>query len=60
MLRARILLVLIAAFIFAGVALAAEEPLYDEKADAHQQVSAALTNAAKTGKNVILIYGANW
>jgi hypothetical protein len=49
-----------AVLILAGLAAAAEEPLYDEKADAHQQVAAALTEAAKTGENVILIYGANW
>jgi hypothetical protein len=60
MLRARYLLGLFAVLIFAGLAVAADEPLYDEKADARQQVAAALTEAAKTGKNVILVYGANW
>lgn len=60
MLRARCLGGLFLVLIFAGLALAADEPLYDEKADAHQQVTAALAEAARTGKNVILIYGANW
>jgi len=52
--------VLAAALILAGLAVAAEGPLYDEKADAHQQVAAAVADAAKTGRNVVLIYGANW
>jgi hypothetical protein len=60
MFRARFLLGLFAVLIFAGLAVAAEGPLYDEKADAHQQVAAALTEAAKTGKNLVLVYGANW
>lgn len=60
MLRARYLAGMFAVLIFAGLAVAAEEPLYDEKADAHQQVAAALALAAKTGKNLVLIYGANW
>lgn len=60
MFRARFLLGLFAVLIFAGLAAAADEPLYDEKADAQQQVAAALTEAAKTGKNIVLVYGANW
>jgi len=60
MFQARFLLVVFAVLIFGGLAVAADEPLYDEKADAHQQVAAALTEAARTGKNVILVYGANW
>jgi len=60
MFRARFLLGLFAVLLFAGLAVAAEEPLYDEKADARQQVTAALAEAAKTGKNVVLVYGANW
>lgn len=60
MFRARCLLGLFAVLILTGWTVAADEPLYDEKADAHQQVAAALTEAAKAGKNVILVYGANW
>ena len=60
MLRARYLLALLMVLIIAGLAVAAEQPLYDEKADAHQQVSAALAKAARAGKNIILIFGANW
>jgi len=54
--------------LLAGVALAlaasglwaAEKPLYDEQADAHAQVAAAIAQAAKSGKNVVLDFGANW
>lgn len=60
MLRGGYLLGMFAVLILAGLAVGGEEPLYDEKADAHQQVAAALTEAAKTGKNVVLVYGANW
>jgi hypothetical protein len=60
MLRAPILLGWFAVVIFVGSSVVADEPLYDEKADAHQQVTAALTEAAKTGKNIVLVYGANW
>jgi len=48
---------------FAAVGTAAGRPadtLYDEKADAHQQVAAAINEASRTGKNVVLIFGANW
>ena len=44
----------------AGVTIAAEQPPYDEKADAHQQIAAAIAEASKAQKNVILIFGANW
>ena len=42
-----------------GLAVAAEQPLYDEKVDAHQQIAAALHEASKGHKNIILIFGAN-
>lgn len=41
-------------------ASAADNPLYDEKADAHQQIAAAVAEASKAGKNIILDFGANW
>ena len=40
---------------------AAEAPLpYDESADAHADVAAALARAASEGKAVLLTFGANW
>jgi protein disulfide-isomerase len=43
-----------------GVTFAAEQPPYDEKADAHQQITAAIAEASNAHKNVILVFGANW
>jgi len=34
--------------------------IFDEKADAHEQIAAAISEASKTGKNIILDFGANW
>lgn len=58
--RARYFLVAVALLAFAGLGKAAEEPLYDEKANASQQVAAALAEASKTGKSIVLVFGANW
>jgi thioredoxin 1 len=44
----------------AAAVSAAENPIYDEKADAHQQVDAAVLEATKSGKNIVLDFGANW
>jgi len=44
----------------ACMTLAAEQPPYDEKADARQQIEAAIAEASKAQKNVILVFGANW
>jgi protein disulfide-isomerase len=46
--------------LLAGVIIAAEQPPYDEKADAHQQITAAIVEASKAHKNIILVFGANW
>jgi protein disulfide-isomerase len=46
--------------LLAGVTVAAEQPPYDEKADAHQQITAVVAEASKAHKNVILVFGANW
>jgi protein disulfide-isomerase len=46
-----------------GVARAADEPIYDEKAEASQQIAAALAAASQSGnpaKNIVLVFGANW
>ena len=47
-------------FLLAGVAIAADQPPYDEKADAHQQIAAAIAEASNAQKNVVLVFGANW
>lgn len=46
--------------LLAGVSVAADQPPYDEQADAHQRVAAAIADASKAGKNIILVFGANW
>jgi len=46
--------------LLACAAMVAEQPPYDEKADAHQQIAAAIAQASQAHKNVILIFGANW
>jgi len=47
--------------VFLAVTLfAADQPPYDETADAHQQVASAIAEASKAQKNVILVFGANW
>jgi protein disulfide-isomerase len=46
--------------LLAVVGTAAEQAPYDEKANAHQQITAAVTEASKAHKNVILVFGANW
>jgi protein disulfide-isomerase len=60
MIRIKDLPKLLPLLLLAGVTIAAEQPPYDEKADAHQQIAAALVEASKTQKNVILVFGANW
>jgi len=47
-------------FLLAGVIIAAEQQPYDEQADAHQQIAAAITEASKAQKNIVLVFGANW
>ncbi len=49
-----------ALFLIGGMSVATDQSLYDEKADAHQQVAAALAEAARSSKNVVLVFGANW
>jgi thioredoxin 1 len=39
---------------------AVSQSIFDEKADAHQQIAAAVGEASKTDKNIILDFGANW
>jgi len=35
-------------------------PIYDEKADAHHDIAAAIANAEESKRNIVLIFGANW
>jgi hypothetical protein len=44
----------------AALAKAASQPIYNEQADAHQDIAAALSRASRTGRNIVLIFGANW
>ena len=44
----------------AALAQTPSAPLYDEHADAHQAISAAIASASKTHKNIVLDFGANW
>lgn len=36
------------------------KPVYNEQADARAELNIALGQAAKTGKNVLVVFGANW
>jgi protein disulfide-isomerase len=60
MIHSRPLLKLAALVFVAGTLFAADQPPYDETADAHQQVASAIAEASKAQKNVILVFGANW
>jgi hypothetical protein len=44
----------------AALASAASQPIYDEQADARQDIAAAISQAPKTNRNIVLIFGANW
>jgi hypothetical protein len=35
-------------------------PIYDENADARRDVAAAMANAERSDRNIVLIFGANW
>lgn len=60
MVRAKFLTGMVVVLLAAGLAQTASEPIYDEKADANKQVEAAITEASAGGKNVVLVFGANW
>ncbi len=50
----------LAILFFSGVLRGSTKPLFDEKANAHHDISVASANATKTRKNVVLVFGANW
>lgn len=56
----RLFLTLVVVATMAVALAAADNFIYDEKADAHRQVNAAIQDASKSGKNVVLDFGANW
>ena len=55
-----VILVLITSLAIRRTVAAADGSLYDEKANAHREVSAAILEASRSGKNVVLDFGANW
>ena len=44
----------------AGALKGSSEPIYDEKADAHRDISTAIANAETAKKRIVLVFGANW
>ncbi len=58
--RKRHLFITLALLTAASLVTAAGEAIYDEKADANQQVKAALDQASQSGRNIVLVFGANW
>lgn len=41
-------------------AAAAAKPFFDQKADAHAAMDAALADAAQSGRSAVLVFGADW
>lgn len=39
---------------------AADNSIYDEQADAHRQISAAIAEVSRSRRNIVLDFGANW
>lgn len=51
--------------LLAGLAVSAgfspaSEPVYDERADAGKAIKAAVAEASRAGKRIVLVFGANW
>ena len=53
-------LILAAAVALTGLARAASDAVYDEKADAPKVVAAAIAEVSRSGKRIVLDFGANW
>jgi hypothetical protein len=60
MTRNKYWLPLLVLLLFGCARMESTKPIYDEKADAHRDVSGAIPNAERTKKNIVLIFGANW
>ena len=58
--RQRCLLIFFVLIWVAGLTRAASDVIYNEKADAKKQVSAAIARASHDHKNVVLDFGGNW
>ncbi len=58
--RSKVLVGTLVALALTVFLTAANQSLYDENADAHKQIAAAVAEAGKSRKNVVLIFGANW
>lgn len=58
--RALLFLITCGLALSASVAKAVSQPIYNEHANARQEIAAAISQASKTGRNVVLIFGANW
>jgi len=58
--RTKSWLLILVLLVSGGVLKGSTEPIYDEKADAQRDISAAIANARKAKKNIVLIFGANW
>jgi thiol:disulfide interchange protein len=59
----RLLIRLLACIVFLSPVLVSPafiDPLFDEKADANKEIQAAIVQATREGKNIILDFGANW
>ncbi len=54
------LLVLFTLLATRACAKASGKGIYDEKTDARSHVASAIAEASRSGKNVVLIFGANW
>ncbi len=58
--RGRGLCLILALLVTGSVAKGASEASYDEKADAHEQINAAISEATHAHKNIVLDFGADW
>lgn len=58
--RALTLLALCGLMMGIARARAASQQIYDTHADARQDIAAAISRASKTGRNIVLVFGANW
>jgi len=47
-------------FFLASGCAGRQAPIYDEKADAHHDITAAIAIAEESKRNIVLIFGANW
>ena len=52
--------VLAAVIALTGLTRAASEAVYDEKTNAPKVVAAAIAEASRSGKRMVLVFGANW